>query len=304
MPLSPQTYCVLMCGGEGTRFAPLSTPDCPKQFLRLFGTRSLLQETYNRCEALVPPQRVFASTNYRYVPLIREHLPQLPSDNIIAEPLKKNTAPALALAAAILARRDPEAIMVALPADHMIVNLATFQQALQTAERIAIDGDYLVTLGIRPDRPATEYGYICGGVPLSASASLVERFVEKPNHALAVSYLANGRYYWNSGMFIWRARRLLTEIAAHLPELDRAVRLLADRKISLSGHDPLIDDYFATAPEISIDYGVMERSQRVAMIPVECGWSDVGSWEGLREFVQREGLAVAPEVRPLLTQHG
>lgn len=304
MTFSPHTYCVLMCGGEGTRFAPLSTPDRPKQFLRLFGNRSLLQETLERCAGLLPAERVFASTNARYVSLIQEHLPQLPLGNIIAEPQKKNTAPALALAAAILAKRDPEALMIALPADHMIVNLPAFHQALRIAERVALEGDYLVTLGIRPDRPATEYGYIKGGVPLSASASLVERFVEKPDHDRAVAYLAGGHYYWNSGMFIWRTQRLLTEIATHLPDLHRALTTLTGHDVALHGADSRIDAYFAAAPDISIDYGVMERSTRVAMIPVECGWSDVGSWEGLREFVQREGLAVAPEVRPFLAQLG
>lgn len=292
MPCGPDTYLVMLAGGEGTRFAPLSTPEHPKQFLQLFGPDSMVQSTYARFAGLIPPERVYVTTNTRYLPLIAQHLPGIPAANIIGEPCKKNTAPALVLAAAQLCQRDPDAIMICAPSDQMVARLAPFLDAIGVAVTIARTEDYLVTLGITPDRPAVEYGYIERDLSLSAAAFLVKRFVEKPDRDTALAYLASGRFYWNSGIFIWRAAKLLAETKIHAPELARALE-----QYTLHGDR---DRFFAEAPNISIDYCVMERSRRVATVPVQCGWSDVGSWEGLRDFVQREGVAVTPEIAPYL----
>lgn len=296
MTFREDTYLILLAGGEGTRFAPLSTPERPKQFLQLFGAHSMLQATYDRFARLIDPQRVCVTTNERYVQLIAEHLPMIPTSNITAEPCKKNTAPAIILAAAQLAQRDPDALMICLPSDQMIARLAPFLDAIDTAVRVARDEDFLVTLGITPDRPAMEYGYIEQDLPLSPAAFLVRRFVEKPDRTTALAYLASGRYYWNSGIFVWRAQRLLEEVAQHMPEIAPLLTRFA------VDHDAAA--FFAAAPNISIDYGVMERSRRVATVPVQCGWSDVGSWDGLRDYIQREGVSVTPEVAAHLATTG
>ncbi|MBI2343247.1 MAG: mannose-1-phosphate guanylyltransferase [Deltaproteobacteria bacterium] len=292
MKLGPHTSVVLLAGGEGRRFAPLSTPEHPKQFLRLFGTRSLLQDTVARFADVIPMDRIWLTTNHRYVTLSHVHLPALPPENILAEPCKKNTAPAIALAAYRLYQRDPKAIMIVLPADHLILQPTPFMDAIAHAEAMAQRDDLLLTLGIKPDRPATEYGYIEQGEPLSARAFLVKRFVEKPPPERAIAYLASGHFYWNSGMFIWSARRLLAEMAQYLPEMYRAVKMA-----------PTPEAFFATAAPVSIDYGLMEHSERVATIPVECGWNDIGSWESVHRLVTEEGLQVNADVTPYLEQY-
>jgi mannose-1-phosphate guanylyltransferase/mannose-6-phosphate isomerase len=292
MVLGSSTYVVLLAGGEGTRFAPLSTPECPKQFLRLFGDESLMQTTVNRFASLTKPERIFVTTNDRYRDLTRAHLPQIPEANILGEPLKKNTAPPLARAAQHLVDLHPEAVMVVLPADHIILDPPTFLEAIRYAEELAMAQDLLITLGIKPDRPAEEYGYIERGDPISSRAFHLRRFVEKPDHEHATAYLASGHFYWNSGMFVWRAARLLDELQQHAPVLHAALAQSTDSS-----------QFFAAAPSISIDYAVMEHTQRAATIPVDCGWNDVGGWPSLRLLVERSDLALNPDVHALLDVH-
>ncbi len=179
----------------------------------------------------------------------------------------------------------------------MIGNEAALLEAIRRAVQFAATSDWLVTLSIPPDRPTTDYGYIEQGKPCAEGICAVERFVEKPDAARAEQYLASGRFQWNSGMFVWRAATLLQEISRHLPELQEALDAHITRDVMNLEH------YFAQAPNISIDYGVMERSKRVATIPVECGWSDIGSWEGLRRMVEREELSLNPAVKPYLKRY-
>lgn len=275
---------VLLAGGGGERFWPKSRPQLPKQFLDLDGTGSLLQKTYRRALGLVDPERVYVATRKDYDTLVIQHLPELPTSNLILEPEGRDTAPGLALAALVLAQADPETIMVALPADHLVTDEACFLQSLRTAAGAAMEYEALVTLGIHPTRPETGYGYIrvgdvvgqCSG--LSVHRAL--RFAEKPDLATARGYLENGEYLWNSGMFAWHVRVLREEIARHLPELDAVLTRLEglEDPVALRAALPQL---FPRAPRISIDYGVLERSDRVLVVPAYFGWDDVGTWAAL-----------------------
>lgn len=286
--LGQQTYAVVLAGGEGTRFAPLSTPERPKQFLRVFGERTLFQQTLDRLQTCLPPDRYWVATNTRYEEFIRTQAPSVRSENIILETAKRNTAPAIALAAHLLHARDPEAVMIVLPADHVILDRGAFVEVLHDAVALATSEHALITLGIHPTRPATEYGYIRRAAMLGDTPRPVYRvgqFVEKPDAATAQRYLDAGDYYWNSGMFVWEAATILAEIRAHLPRMAAALGR---------------PDFFSIAESISIDYGVMERSTCAVTVPCEIGWSDIGTWESLKCLVERHELDVTSEVRHYL----
>jgi mannose-1-phosphate guanylyltransferase len=310
-------YIVIMAGGEGVRFAPLSTPKRPKQFLNLIGDKTFIRQTYERILPLVSRERIYVSTNERYVGLVREELPEIPVQNIIGEPCKKNTAPALVFAAELIAQRHGRgSIVCCLPSDHYIADEDGFRNVIKNACTVAKEG-CLVTLGMKPDRPSTEYGYICpvsvipaavsGNLPRSCHCepracggtkdprhairwSKVSQFTEKPKKELAEEYIKKG-YLWNGGIFVWSVKTFLEEIKRYAPELYteelHCSPLTADR-------------YFNNVPSISIDYALMERSDKVAVIPAEIGWSDVGGWESIKKL-SGEGVKVADEV--LLTAH-
>jgi mannose-1-phosphate guanylyltransferase len=284
-------YIVILAGGSGTRFWPLSRTSLPKQLISITGDRTMLQRTVERVLPL-KPKRILIVTNtiqaeettrqlakYRTVPI-----------DVIAEPSARNTAPAIGLAATIIAAHDPEGVMVVLPADHFIKDEPALQQTLVDAAHAARNG-YLVTLGIMPSRPETGYGYIEADMELRGSGPFpVRRFVEKPPLDEAVRYLDAGNYFWNSGMFIWRADTILAEISAYMPELGSALSgiTFTNNVWELSDLDDLIAAVYASVASISIDYGVMEKSARVQVVPVEMGWSDVGSWSSLPEVIEAD----------------
>ncbi len=272
---------VILAGGSGTRLWPLSTPGFPKQFLPLPNGRSMIQESLARVETLVSPEQAWIVTGRSMVELVHEHLPLVPVSNILGEPMGRSTAAAIGWAAATIARRDPQAIMMVLTADHVITKIDVFNQALRLAARLAGQG-YLVTLGIKPTGPETGYGYIRYADPLTEGfnhqAFYGERFIEKPNVATAQTYLQDGHYVWNSGMFVWKVETILAELHKYLPELawgiDEIVEVMetADERATL-------DELWPTLQTISIDYGVMEKTSKFAVIPVDIGWNDVGNWE-------------------------
>lgn len=288
-------YAVILAGGSGTRFWPLSRHLFPKQLLRIMGGETLIQQTMRRVLRCVPPSRALISTTPAQAEAIRFQLNEWKDelrDNFVIEPEARNTAPAIALAATVLARRDPEAVMLVLPADHVIKDDRRFQEAVALGADLAAD-DYLVTFGIRPVRAETGYGYIQPNprITLRARGRLtghpVARFVEKPDAATARRCLKAGSYYWNSGIFVWRASAILREIARHQPAMARAVRRLALHLNSGASKGEVARAYRRLAP-VSIDQGVMERSSRAAMIPVEFRWSDVGNWSSLEEVAARD----------------
>lgn len=294
-------YALILAGGEGTRFAPLSTPERPKQFLALVGEKSLIRQTAERIQPLLPASQWWTATNVKYVPLIREHLPELPITHIIGETHKKNTAPAIALAAACLNRRDPNGVMVVLPSDHVIIDESGFRCVLQKAIQFAATHDDLVTLGITPAWASPSYGYIEEGALVEEGIYRVKRFVEKPDVVTAEKYLNAGTYAWNSGMFVWRAEVVLQEIQHHLPQI---YNLLS--QLSWSDDVPLQDQvqrYFEAVDSVSIDYGVMEKSQHVVMLPADIGWNDVGTWDSLKALVKSGAVQVRPDVQQYINHY-
>ncbi len=272
---------VILAGGSGTRLWPLSTPSFPKQFLPLPNGRSMIQESLARVEGLISPERAWVVTGRSMIELVREHLPAILVSQILGEPIGRSTAAAIGWAAAALTRKDPQATMMVLTADHVITKIDVFNQALRLADRLAQDG-YLVTLGIRPTGPETGYGYIRFDAALSEGfdhqAFYGERFVEKPNVATAQSYLEDGHYVWNSGMFVWKVETILAELKKHLPELAKKIDVIAE-SMGTTRERATLDELWPTLQSISIDYGVMEKANKFAVIPVEIGWNDVGNWE-------------------------
>lgn len=273
---------LILSGGSGTRLWPVSRKNLPKQFLALAGDGTLFQQTLERTQQLPDraPPIVVASEDHRF--LAADQLLDLGIDNatIVLEPLARNTAPAIALGALQAIRRGGDPLLLVLPADHLIGDKASFVDAVKQAVPLAEQG-WLVTFGIRPDRPETGFGYIRRAAAVGNNGFQVEQFVEKPDQATAESYLADGRYDWNSGMFLFKASRYLEELAEHEPQMLAAVRE-ADAKASADLDFVRIDaETFSQVPDKSIDYAVMEKTSRAAVIPVDCAWSDIGSWSAL-----------------------
>ncbi|MFH0798586.1 MAG: mannose-1-phosphate guanylyltransferase [Pseudomonadota bacterium] len=282
-------FVLIMAGGEGTRFYPLSTPEQPKQFLNFIGQKTFIRQTFERVAPLVPLENIYVSTNEKYVSLVEEQIPELSADRIIAEPFKRNTAPALAYCTALIDQRDNNATVICLPSDHHIQDEDGFRKVLAQAVSLARD-DYLVTFGMEPTWASPEYGYIC---PLEKNQgwSPVKKFAEKPDTQAAEKYRLEG-YLWNGGIFLWKASVFLSELKLHAP--DCAVRLDAFR----AGYD-FMREYFRAAPSISIDRAVMEKSGKVVVIPVSVGWSDVGTWESVHRLMS-QGIDISGCVKAVL----
>ncbi|MDD2308270.1 MAG: sugar phosphate nucleotidyltransferase [Desulfuromonadaceae bacterium] len=293
-------YIVILAGGSGTRFWPLSRVARPKQLISITGDRSMLQKTVERVLPLYPKRILIITNHLQADETARQMQPydSVPID-IIAEPAARNTAPAIGLAAALIAAHDPSGIMAVLPADHFIKNERMLRDTLTFAGKAAGNG-FLVTLGILPSRPETGYGYIEASMDTVNDAPEqghhqgpfpVRRFVEKPPLAEALRYLEEGNYFWNSGMFIWRADAVLAEMGAFMPTLHDKLLQMMQTGVSpgQAGLKEQIAALYQDIESISIDYGIMEKSSRVLMVPVEMGWSDVGSWSALPEVIEPDG---------------
>lgn len=283
-------YAAILAGGSGTRLWPRSRQQQPKQFADITGVgRTLIQSTADRLQGLVNADQLYVVVGRKFAHLATAQLPQLTDQQILVEPSGRNTAPAIGLACAHLYQRDPEAVVAFLPADHIIPHTAAFQEALQRAADAAAQG-YLVTLGITPTFAHTGYGYIKRNQPISlddaANLSIyqVERFLEKPDLATAEGFLKDGSYFWNGGIFISRVDQMLAEIERQLPDVHHALSIIMG---AFGQADELqrYEEAWATMPNISIDYGIMEGAKKVAMIPLDAGWNDVGSWDALAEVL-------------------
>ena len=280
-------YASILAGGSGTRLWPLSTQETPKQFLRLMSDRTMLQETVERVAPFLTPDELYVVTFAQYRQAVAEQLPALPAGHILAEPLGRGTAASIGLAATLIAAREPTAIMGSFHADAAIADVEGFRQALTFAEQVAREG-YLVTLGITPTYAETGYGYIQAGQPLMTSGGLaaytVSRFVEKPKREVAEEYLRAGHYSWNSGIFVWRVDRILDEMRRHVPqiadvldEIGVAARQTGGR-MTAEVERVMERAWQRLTDNVTIDYGIMERADRIAVIPISVGWNDVGSW--------------------------
>ena len=297
-------YAVIMAGGAGKRFWPLSRRETPKQFLALGqGEGSLLARTAARLEDLVPPDRVYVVTGEHLIDATLRELPGVPRENILAEPLGRNTAPCIGWAAATIQRRDPEAVLAVLPADHEISDPETFCDVLRRAAEAAGAGD-LVTVGLTPTRPETGYGYIEMAEETAPGVHTARRFVEKPTHARAVQFLASGDFLWNGGIFLFRAHAILQAIAESLPSLSEAL-VAFDQAAARGEEAAVVKARYAGLPSVSIDHGVMEKTQRVLVVPADFGWSDLGSWVTAWEQAPKDGADnAAPAGSVLLDTSG
>jgi mannose-1-phosphate guanylyltransferase len=281
-------YAVIMAGGCGTRLWPLSRQAKPKQVLNIFGSESLLQKSFNRLCTIFEPEQIFVQTNRQHVAAVSEDLPQLPQENIIAEPFMRNTAAAIALAATFLTSKDPDASMVVVTADHIIEPLTEFEKTIRTGiEFVNNNPDALVTFGITPTHPSTQYGYIHLSKPATDTVFKVGSFREKPDIETATEYIQDGNYYWNSGMFVWKAQKILREVFTSVPGSCEPLSVIAGA-LGTGGFEQVLEQEFAKVPKISIDYAVMEKSSEVYAVKMGCKWLDMGSYEALADVLQTD----------------
>ncbi len=280
-------HAVVMAGGSGTRFWPESRDARPKQLLALVGERTMLQTTVDRLTGLIPRGRVLIAANNRLIDAIRSQLPELPHDAILGEPCKRDTGACIGLAAFKLLRRDPEAVMAVMPSDHVISPDAVFQEAIsRAAELVAQAPGRIVTFGIKPSYPAEIFGYIERGAAIENAPAgslrpfVVVQFREKPKAETAREYLASGRFYWNSGIFVWRARTILDALSEHQPEMHAHLAKI-DAAEGSPDYAATLEREFSAIRGVSIDYAVMEHARDVVVLEAPFGWDDVGSWQAM-----------------------
>lgn len=289
--MKENNYAVIMAGGVGSRFWPMSVEERPKQFLDVLGIgKTLIQLTYERLHEIIPSENFYVVTNEQYIDIVKAQLPHLKEEQILAEPERKNTAPCITYAAAKIYSINPEATLVVAPSDHLILKEHRFVRALNTAIRRATEEDRLLTLGIKPTRPDTGYGYIQfqqDGDIMPGQVSAVKQFTEKPNRELAEIFLKSGDYYWNSGIFVWKAKTILTAIQKFQPELYGM--FCGDFNAYNSDRET---DYITTAfqscEDISIDFAVMENAKNVDVVLSDFDWSDIGTWGSLFNHLQKD----------------
>jgi mannose-1-phosphate guanylyltransferase len=288
-------YAVVLAGGWGERLWPMSRRERPKQLLALSGERTLVADTVERIAPLVELAGSIVMTSEAIRGRILPEIPLIDPARVIGEPRGRNTAPAIALAAHVLVTTDPDAVLAVLPADHVITDGAAFRETMEIAFRAAEAERALVTLGVGPTRPETEYGYIRAGRPAATDGALLaERFEEKPDPERARSFVDDGRYYWNSGMFIWRADRFLDEVASRLPEIASALEAVSGQPGD-GGFPGQIERYYSTVPSVSVDYGVMEKADGVLVVPATFPWDDVGAWSALARVWAPDGSGNSSE---------
>ncbi len=296
-------HAILMAGGVGTRFWPRSRRKSPKQVLNILDKDTMIQSTYKRLADLVEDEKILVVTNHEQKDIIAEQLPQLPPSSFILEPEGRNTAPCIGLAAINVAVNDPDAVMVVLPADHLIANVKEFQRVIRLATEFAYQHDGLVTLGITPYEPATGYGYIQAGEDIyqsnGYSVHKVKTFAEKPNLDTARRFLESGDFYWNSGMFIWKTSTILNELNDKLPDIYEPL-MEAKARLGTEEYQENVKEMYRSIRSISIDFGVMQQAEDVYVIPTDMGWNDVGSWETVYDISEKDKNQNAGEYKQLI----
>ena len=281
-------YCVIMGGGVGSRFWPCSRTNLPKQFLDFFGTgRSLLQQTFDRFNKIIPTDNIFIVTNVLYADLVKQQLPQMDESRILLEPARRNTAPCILWASYHIKALDPKANIVVAPSDHLILKEYEFTQAVQRGLEFVSEEDKLLTLGITPNRPETGYGYIQIAEQVGDNFYKVKTFTEKPELELAKLFISTGEFYWNSGIFMWNINSIIKAAEKYLPEV---VLKLTSKLDSFNTPDEqaYINDVFPTCPNVSIDFGLMEKAENVYISLGDFGWSDLGTWSSLYDLSSKD----------------
>jgi mannose-1-phosphate guanylyltransferase len=280
-------YAVIMAGGRGERFWPLSTTHLPKPFIPLLGPTSLIQDTVSRIQPVVPLERVLISIGSAHLEVARQQLPQIPVENFLVEPIGRDTSACIGWCALHIERRDPSGVILALPADHFISDAECYRRTILTGLE-NLEGAAGVVFGIPPTRPETGYGYILAEKPaVCADAWPVIRFIEKPDAPTAEQFLASRNYFWNSGMFLWKNQTLLEMFRRHMPDVYQG--LCALRPL-LGSNDPAINEIFSSLPRISIDFGIMEKTAGLRLVPAQFIWDDIGNWASLERALASDSM--------------
>lgn len=280
-------FAVIMAGGIGSRFWPVSTPDNPKQFHDMLGTgKTLLQQTFGRLKTLIPSENILISTNNRYKELVKNQLPELRDLQLVLEPAMRNTAPAILYSALKIYEKNPDALILIAPSDHWIDKEETFLSDLETAFSVCESQDILMTLGIQPTNPNTGYGYIQFEKEKNAIKKVCQ-FTEKPKLKIAKQFLESGDYLWNAGIFVWSAKSILSAFQKYLPEMF-ALFNEGKKAWNTDFEDDFIRDIYPKAENISIDYGILEKSDNVHVLPVDIGWNDLGTWGALHQKLDKD----------------
>jgi mannose-1-phosphate guanylyltransferase len=284
-------YCVIMAGGSGTRFWPRSRKEKPKQFLTIFGDQSLLQATISRFAGFISIKNIFIVSNKSQQGILEEQTAGLPKENLIYEPVGRNTLPAIGLASLFVARNNPESIMVVSPADHLIKNDELFQQTIGSAIKIADEKNGIVTIGITPNAPATGYGYIEIGDEIKIGQFMrtfaVNRFVEKPKLETAIQYLSSGKFFWNAGIFVFKVSVFLKAVEKYAPELFSGLLKIAET-IGTEKHEETLAEIYPRLKSVSVDYGIMEKADNVFLVQGDFVWNDLGSWEQVYQYGEKD----------------
>ncbi len=290
-------YAVIMAGGIGSRFWPISRTAHPKQFIDILGTgKTLIQQTYDRFVKIVPAENIYIVTNDSYRSLVKEQLPALSYDQILGEPVMRNTAPCIAYACHKIAMLNPDACIVVSPADHLITDTEEFVKDIKFSLEAAARNNCLITLGIKPSRPDTGYGYIqFTSQKLEGDLHKVKTFTEKPNPELARTFVQSGEFLWNAGIFVWSVASILGAFEQYLPEMNDIFRE-GDEKFNTADEQPFIQNAYYQCTNISIDYGIMEKAGNVYVLPTDFGWSDLGTWASVYELSEKDeaGNTVTP----------
>lgn len=280
-------HCLIMAGGSGTRFWPRSRKANPKQFLTIFGNESLIQATISRFANFIPDKSIYVVSNKGQKEVLEQQTSRLPKENLIYEPVGKNTLPAIGLAALFIAKNDPDGIMIVSPADHLTQNDKLFQETIESAAKIAEEKNGIVTIGITPNAPATGYGYIEIADEIKIGQTIksfaVNRFVEKPNLATAQSYVDSGKFFWNAGIFVFKVSVFLEAVQKYAPNLYADLQKIAET-IGTASYGQVLDKIYNQVDSISIDYGIMEKADNVFLVQGDFVWNDLGSWEEVYKY--------------------
>ena len=298
---NPNNNLVIMAGGVGSRFWPMSTTEFPKQFIDVFGTgRTFIQMTYDRFKGMIAPENVWVVTSEKYADIVAEQLPDMPKGNILLEPCRRNTAPCIAYVSWRIKAKNPKANLVITPADHLVTDVVEFQRVINSALVFTAETDAIVTLGMTPTRPETGYGYIQADLqePSLRNKEIyrVDSFKEKPDYETAVKYVKSKEFFWNSGIFIWNVNTIVNSLRIYEPEISDIFEDLMP-VFGTAKEQQMINEQFPKCPSISIDYAVMERADEIFVFPADFGWSDVGTWGSLHTIapVDKDGNNVIGE---------
>lgn len=301
--METNNHLVIMAGGIGSRFWPMSTPECPKQFVDVLGCgRTLIQLTLDRFKGICKPENVWIVTSANYADIVKEQLPEVPASNILLEPCRRNTAPCVAYVSWRIKKVDPKANIVVTPSDHIVMDVPEFQRVIKSSLQFAGDTDAIVTLGMKPTRPETGYGYIQADLTLPSAGNKemfpVYRFREKPNLETAKEYVAQNNFFWNSGLFIWSVNTIVNAFRIYEPSLAEIFESMMPYYGTDKEQD-IINEKFPTCENISVDYAILEKAEEIFVFPSSFGWSDLGTWGSLHENSKKDlygNAAIGPSI--------